>query len=204
MKEKQRAVMELLTKGGCIATDIYRSLKNGYDKVTIDESHVQRWMKTFRKGETRVEEKPYHWKPSTAATKWRAGKRFYKVDLTSGFKRGIKRCYWWRSFLIVPSCWQRVTLLIYFLSVSCVINKGIMRWQALLSGHTSECPELKERIQLLEHNLIPKSLFSNWKKKHWVYCVLIFLIHFRKLFFHNWYKTLKLFLSTKTFLLTMT
>lgn len=67
-KQKQRAVIEFLTKEGCRPSDIHRRLQNVYGDDTIDKSNVHRWMKKFKEGETSIEDKPRSGRPSTATT----------------------------------------------------------------------------------------------------------------------------------------
>ena len=68
VKQKQRAVIEFLTKEGCTAVNIHRRLRNVFGEATIDESNVRRWVKKFKEGETRVQDKPRSGRPLTAAT----------------------------------------------------------------------------------------------------------------------------------------
>ena len=67
-KQKQRAVIEFLTKEGCRLSDIHRRLQVVYGDDTIDKSNVHRWMKKFKEGETSIEDKPRSGRPSTATT----------------------------------------------------------------------------------------------------------------------------------------
>ncbi len=66
-KQKQRVVIEFLTKEEC-TSDIHRRLLNVYGDDIIDKSNVHRWMKKFKEGETSVEDKPRSGRPSTATT----------------------------------------------------------------------------------------------------------------------------------------
>ncbi|XP_053353685.1 protein GVQW3-like [Clarias gariepinus] len=67
-KQKQRAVIEILTKEGCRLSDIHRRLQNVYGDGTIDKSNVHRWMKKFKEGENSIEDKPRSGRPTTATT----------------------------------------------------------------------------------------------------------------------------------------
>jgi transposase len=67
-KQKQRAIIEFLTKEGCRLSDIQRRLQNVYGDDTIDRSNVHRWMKKFKEGETSNEDKPHSGRPSTTTT----------------------------------------------------------------------------------------------------------------------------------------
>jgi transposase len=67
-KQKQRAVIEFLTKEGCSLCNIHRRLQNVYGDVAIDRSNMHRWMRKFKEGVTSIEHKPRSGRPSTATT----------------------------------------------------------------------------------------------------------------------------------------
>jgi transposase len=67
-KQKQRAVIEFLTKEGRRLPDIHRRLQKVYADVTIDRSNMHGWMKKFKERETSIEDKQRNGRPSTETT----------------------------------------------------------------------------------------------------------------------------------------
>lgn len=105
-KQKFCAVFELM-KQECRLSDIHGRLQNVYGDDTIDCSNVQRWMKTFKEGESRIGEKPCSGRPSAVTT----NTNLQRVELNDGtfFLLGIhyamkKNKSYYDGKVTLPTC----------------------------------------------------------------------------------------------------